>query len=1062
VRLILAGLFLVFLLSSSCVFAQSPNGSIRGIVFDPDAKLIVGAEVIVVNDATSVQYVTSTNGEGLYAVENLPPGPYRIQVSKFGFKGIIKPDLILNVQDSLVLNFVLPIGASSITVTVEGGAPMINTTDASVSTVVDQSYVKNMPLNGRSFQSLILLTPGIVTSTPQNANSSAIGASGEFSVNGQRTESNNYSVDGVSANAGIFPGAYQFPSVSGSLPSSTALGTTQGLVSVDALEEFRVQSSTYSAEYGRNPGGQFSFVTKSGTNQWHGTLFEYLRNDVFDANNWFNNYHDLAKSPLRQNDFGGSLGGPVEVPHLYNGKKRTFFFFNYEGLRLLQPQEANTSFVPDESLRAGAPAPLDAVIKSFPLPNGPEILDASGAPTGLAEFTAGWSNPSHIDSYSARVDHNFGQWLKVFFRLARTDSTSDTRFGGNFNSPSSLVARNFDMRSYTLGATQMFSSRVGNDVRQNYSSSSAAIAQKLDAFAGAEPVSLVQLQGLSGAGASNVDLAFCFDAAHCPETFEFTTRGRQRQWNLVDTLSQSLGKHLLKYGVDFRRLTPVEEPYTPSIGYTFYSEASTLANSIDDGFASTSTAAHPVYKNFSAFVQDSWRVGRRLNLSMGLRWEVNPAPSDAKGNLPYTVEGDSVATLHLAPRGRPLWETTWFNFAPRLGVSYFLRQNPGFETVLRGGGGVFFDTGQQDAGWAYYGPGFQASSVFGSFEGVPGTFPAPLSEVTPPVVNPPVPPYNRVYAYAHHLQLPYTSQWNVAIEQALGKSQALTVSYVAANGRRLLEERQSLIFLSNPDIANLYEFGNGLTSDYSAMQVQFQRKLSQGLTALASYTWSHAIDYGSNNVALQYVRGNSDFDVRHNASAAFSYSLPSEFRSRAARAVFGNWGLDDRFTIRTGFPITLQGPLTFNPDTGAETFAGLNLVAGQPLYLYGSQFPGGRAVNRAVFAIPAGCTIKTCPVPTLGDAPRNFVRGFGAWQMDVAVRREFPIFERLKLQFRAEAFNVFNHPNFGKVDPTYCVGSSTCTFGTALQTLSSSLGVLSPLYQMGGPRSVQFALKLAF
>jgi len=831
---------------------------------------------------------------------------------------------------------------------------------------------------------------------------------------------------------------------------------------VEALDEFRVQSSTYSAEYGRNPGGQFSFATKSGTNQWHGTLFEYLRNDVFDANNWFNNYNALPKSPLRQNDFGGTVGGPVKIPRIYDGRNRTFFFFNYEGLRLLQPQEATTSFVPDESLRANTAGPLDAVMKAFPLPNGPEILDGSGAPTGLAEFTAGWSNPSHIDSYSLRLDQNFGQRLKLFFRMARTDSTSNFRFGGNFNSPSSLVAEDFGTRSYTIGATQIFSSSLSNDFRVNYSSTNSDALQRLDSFGGAEPVSLAQLQGLSGHGANNVYVTLCFDVAHCPELFEFLTRGKQRQWNFVDTFSQSLGKHLLKYGVDFRRLTPIEEPYTPSIGYNYFDQASALANDVNSGFAATSTAAYPIYKNFSAFVQDSWRVTGRLNLSLGLRWEVNPAPQDAKGNLPYTLEGDSIDTLQLGPRGKPLWETAWFNFAPRLGVSYVLRQHPGFETVLRGGGGVFFDTGQQDGGWAYYGPGFQASKTFGSFEGSPGTFPVPLSEATPPVVNPPVPPYGSVYAFSQHLQLPYTLQWNVAIEQALGKSQALTVTYVGANGRRLLEERENFILLTNPNFNTVFLFSNGLTSDYGAVQLQFQRKLSHGLTALASYTWSHAIDYGSNNAALQYQRGNSDYDVRHSASAALSYSLPSKFRNGLASAVFRNWGLDNRFTIRTGFPVTLRGPMTFDPATGKELYAGVDRVPGVPVYLYGNEFPGGRAVNGSAFAPPAGCDVQFCDNPTVGNAPRNFVRGFGAWQMDLAVRREFPIFDKLKLQFRAEAFNVFNHPNFGTIDPNFCSPSATCTFGRALQTLSSSLGVLSPLYQMGGPRSLQVALKLAF
>src|SRR5437660_2440104 len=233
---------------------------------------------------------------------------YRIDVSHVGFKSILKPDVIFNVRDAVAINFKLPIGAINETVTVEGGVSLVDTESAAVSTVVDQTYVKNMPLNGRSFQDLILLTPGAVTQTPQvNPNNSAftgLGQSGEFSVNGQRTESNYYTVDGVSANVGATGGVMiQGGGPSGSVPGATALGTTQALVSVDDLQEFRVQSSTYSAEYARNPGGQFAFETKSGANQWHGTGFDYLRNNYFDANDWFNDYLKVPEAPLRQNDF---------------------------------------------------------------------------------------------------------------------------------------------------------------------------------------------------------------------------------------------------------------------------------------------------------------------------------------------------------------------------------------------------------------------------------------------------------------------------------------------------------------------------------------------------------------------------------------------------------------------------------------------------------------------------------------------------------------------------------------------------------------------------------------
>ncbi len=282
--------------------------AVTGLITDPNGRSVPGVTVLITNLSTNVASRTVTNDEGIYRVPSLQPGIYRMTLDKDGFKSIVKSGIELHVQDVASINFELQIGSVNETVTVEAGGLVINTTDGAVSTVVDQSYIKNMPLNGRSFQDLILLTPGVVTNTPQSS-FSGNGVGGEFSVNGQRTESNYYTVDGISANTGIF-GAPGVPSASGSLPSSTVLGTTQSLVSVDALEEFRVHSSTYSAEYGRNPGGQFSFVTRSGNNQWHGTAFDYLRNNVFDANDWFNGFLGQPEPPLRQNDFGGTLGRP--------------------------------------------------------------------------------------------------------------------------------------------------------------------------------------------------------------------------------------------------------------------------------------------------------------------------------------------------------------------------------------------------------------------------------------------------------------------------------------------------------------------------------------------------------------------------------------------------------------------------------------------------------------------------------------------------------------------------------------------------------------------------------
>jgi len=1070
--LVLLGLFVL-----ASGRGQSPNGTISGTVADSSGAVIVGAEILVVNDATRVQYQTKTNAEGMYLVSNLSPGTYRIQVSEVGFKTIIKPEIIIHVQDALAINFTLPIGAASEIVTVTGGAPLVNTQDAAVSTVVDRKYVENMPLNGRSFQDLILLTPGVVTNSPQTQG--LIGNNGEFSVNGQRTEANYYSVDGVSANVGASPGVINTPGASGSLPASTALGTTQSLVSVDALEEFRVQSSTYSAEYGRNPGGQFSFVTRSGTNEWHGTAFEYLRNNIFDANDWFNNFFGTPEPPLRQNDFGGTLGGPVELPKLYHGKDKTFFFFSYEGLRLLQPQAASLNQVPTAALRQSAPSSLQPVLNAFPVVNcsgsTPNCIPNLG--NGLGEYIGTWSNPSQLDSISVRLDYSLKNNLRLFFRFSDTPSVSASRSTGAFGSPSNVSSNAFTVRTYTFGASTLLSNRLGNELRLNYTSNEATNSVKLDSFGGAQAVDLAQLQGLNSQSypSSQVFFVLGFDP-YFPAVVGSSAVTSQRQWNLVDSLSLSVGSHQLRFGADYRRMAPASRPVNPLMYIEYLSSGAVQANSMDVGEIFSNNAAYPIYTNFSAFGQDEWRLTSRLTISFGLRWEVNPAPSAGTGNLPYTVEGaGNLATMTLAPQGTPLWKTTWFNFAPRLGAAYLFQSTPGWETVVRGGGGVFFDTGQQLGSQGYQGPGFSAFNLFGPGVGGPSaSFPFPLSSI-PTVANPPVAPYTdtNVYAFPAHLQLPYTLQWNLSVEQALGKSQVLTLSYVGANGRRLLEMNTVDAGLFNPNFAGVIFFRNGLTSSYNSLQTQYQRRLAQGLQALASYTWSHSIDYGSQNSALPYVRGNSDFDVRHSFSAALSYDLPNASHRKLTAALFHHWGLDDRFTARTAFPVNLVGSTFTDPLTGQSVPNELNLIPGVPVYLFGAQClqapplglgqscPGGKAINPNAFSQP--------PQGKAGDAPRNFVRGFGAWQMDVAVRREFPIYERLKLQFRAEAFNVFNHPNFGVINATYCSLVPTspnfspgCTFGQATATLAQSLGVLSPLYQMGGPRSMQFALKLIF
>jgi hypothetical protein len=1056
-----SSIFLILVLcalTSVPMFAQMETATLSGAVTDPKGGVVPDAEVTATRIETGTVITTKTNGAGIYVFTGLTPGHYHMMVQMPGFKEIAIKEFELHIQDKLEQNFALEIGSISETVTVSASASLLNTTDGSVGTTVDQNFVANMPLNGRSFQDLILLTPGVVTNSPQSTG--YIGQQGEFSVNGQRTESNYYSVDGVSANVGAVsgsPAAYT-SAVTGSLPVSTALGTTQGLVSVDALQEFRVQSSTYSAEYGRNPGGQLSFVTRSGTNQWHGTGFDYLRNGALDANDWFNDYYSVPQTPERQNDFGGTLGGPVMIPGLYDGKDKTFFFFSYEGLRLVQPQEANTSYVPTVALRESTPAALQPVLNAFPLPYCPPLAASctTDLGNGLGDFVGAWSSPSQIDSTSIRLDHAIGTRLKLFFRFSDTSSNLETRLGGLSGNPANSSVTSYGVRTFTLGATAVLSNRVANSFRLNYSSNETTSSQSIGSFGGNTVASLMQLQGFTEPSLVFVLLPF---NGYLSSLTEGETSGETKQWNVVDTVSAVSGRHDFKFGVDYRRVASVGvQPQLAEYVYPY--EGSVQTNSPAVVFGGTFATTYPVYLNFSAFAQDEWRVGPRLSISMGLRWDVNPAPGASSGIVPYTVVGEgNLSTMTLAPEGAPLWKTTWLNLAPRLGAAYIVRNTSGWETVIRGGGGLFFDTGQQLGSAGYQGPGLSGTTfLFGGF-------PIPPAELIVPIVNPPVPPYGSVYGFYPRLQLPYTLQWNASIEQALGKSQAFTVSYVGSHAGRLLEANELNVQPFNPNFSYLLFYKNGLTSDYNALELQFQRRLSHGVQALASYTWSHCLDYGSYNTALPYQRGNCDFDVRQNLSSAFSYDLPDVSRNKAIGALLHHWGLDDRFTARTGFPVTLtSGNNVVNPGTGMQYVGGLNVVSGQPFYIYGSECaavygtglscPGGRAINPNAFSEPAA--------GELGDAPRNFTRGFGAWQMDLAVRREFPVHERLKLQFRAEVFNIFNHPNFGAINATYCPPGAGCTFGQATATLATSLGILSPLYQQGGPRSMQFALKLIF
>ncbi len=1066
------------------VAAQSATATLSGTVVDQNGAVIPGVSITVLNAGTSLQREATSNDQGDFVVPLLPPGTYQIRARRDGFAQLEIPNVVLNVGDQKALNIQLKAGDVNATVTVDSNAETVRT-DGSVGTVVDRQFVANIPLNGRSLQSLITLTPGVVL-----APGGSVGGrdKGMFSVNGQRANANYFTVDGVSANVGNNTGAIFASSqaVGGTLPALTVDGGTNGLVSIDALQEFKIQTSTYAAEFGRQPGGQISLVTRSGTNDFHGSVFEYIRNEAFDANDWFANANRQRRPLERQHDFGGVFGGPLFLPRFgeggpsfYSGRNRTFFFFSYEGLRLALPKFQLTN-VPTLCLRglggcgggqsAGAAA-LRPILNALPLPNGRDLGN------GMAEFSATYGDRSRLNATSLRIDQVVGKRLTLFGRINKAPSSSLAR-GSAGTGLSDLQHLELDLLTVTIGATYSANSRMGNEVRANYSKNDGKNFFTLDGFGGAVPVArsmLIPSQFDSPTAQSQASFApfpGASDTSFRAVAIGTSVPADQRQINVIDNFAYIFASHQLKFGVDYRRLTPSLSPTSYAVVGLFFNQAQVISNSAS-GIVLAMPSAEPVYTSFSLFGQDTWKVSRRLALSLGLRWEVNPPPGERSGDKPLALtEISDLRTTDIAPQGTSLWKTTYNNFAPRVGVAYQLSQTPGRETILRGGFGVFYDVGSNQGSVGFSGFPFRLSRSVALL-----SYPLDPTQAAPPPFPGLTPPYGGINSFDPNLKLPYTLQWNLAVERSLGLKQTVSASYVGAAGRRLLVQKQLKLAAAavNPKFTTLNLINNAATSDYDALQVQFQRRLSRGFQALASYTWSHAIDESSSDFADNILtRGNADFDIRHNFTSALVYDIPGVKLNSVADAILRGWSADSRITVQSAFPLNITAGQIIDPTDGTVRNRRASLIQGVPLYLTGSQYPGGRTLNNATPTAAqiaaAGCAPFTpsspngkgafCTPPTgvQGTLGRNVVRGLPAWQVDMALNRRFKLTEKVGLQLRAEAFNLFNHPNFGQIQTSI----SNVNFGQATNMLGRSLGGLNTLYQVGGPRSFQFALKLAF
>ena len=905
------------------------------------------------------------------------------------------------VQKLNQLGYVNP-GSVSATVTVTSGPGLYSDT-ASLGNTFTARQIQELPLQGRSFAGLLTLSPG---AAPAKPSAGLYQYQANISVNGQPPGSNNFMIDGANANFGIVPGG-EAPgaSAAGNAPALTASGGANSLASFDEIQEFDIKTVAMQPEYGRVAGGQVGVSTRSGTNEFHGTLFHFFGNDALDANDWFANSRGLKEPPRRLNTFGGTFGGPIK-------RDKTFFFASYEGMRLRQPMVGITD-VPSLSSRAVAPAELRSFLNAFPLPTG------AVRPDGFAEFASSFANPARHDVGSIKVDHSLTNMSTLTFRYNFADSDATQRGPGGF----SLNTTNpIHSRSQMIGGSlnHIFTPAVALEMRANYSRDRVRGEYLLDEFGGAT------IPGVSSA-------AFTFDlnsrnAAWMSGSDESNL---QRQFNVLGSLAIVDGKHGFKFGGDFRRLSPVIDLRT--------SEENVLFDGVDQALTgvaerisrlSFADRQNPVFKSLSLFAQDEWKTSSRLTLTYGLRWELVPAPSIDDAFAVNQV--DDPTTLNIAPRGSSLWKTTFLNLAPRAAAAYQISNHSGHELVVRGGAGILYDLGQDRSGDVV------ASS---------------LPFVSGPGVSP-------LLAFDPQLKLPYVINWNLSLQKNLG-DQLLSATYLGSSGKKLFHTETLLN--QNPDFNFLRLTTNRGNSDYRALQIKFERPLRDGLATLASYTLAQSHDNVSQDSVRRAImtstnpafdRGPSDFDIRHQVTGLVSYDLPALLSQGVGNKLSRNWALDSIFTARSARPLNVVyliptpfGVAYLRPD-----------VSGDSLFISDSLVAGGRRLNPAAFLVPEDLQ--------QGDFSRNSLRGFPLYQVDLALRRKFNFSEAVALQVQADAFNVFNHANFE--DPLgndLVVGRNTnLAFGqsTAMSGRSLSGGGFPSFYSFGGPRTLRLSAKLLF
>jgi hypothetical protein len=984
--LFLIGLFLLCLMP---VAAQVDRATLVGTVTDSTGALIPGARVEVLSQETGLRRETHTGEAGAYTFSLLPIGLYSVTVTQEGLRTVSYKDLRLGVGDNRTLNVEMEPSGLETTVTVESVLAPLDSTSAVVGTVIGGQHMREIPLNGRHWASLMALAPGAINTGEGNQQS--------IRFVGRARDDNNWTFDGLDATGVKDP------------RQEAALRL---VISTDAIAEFRVNSTLYSAESGSGAGGQINIVSKSGSNEFHGSIFEFVRNDRLDARNPF----DTSKQPFRLNQFGGNIGGPIL-------KNRTFFFANYEGLRQRISQTFRND-VPSAAFRARATNPvIRQLLNAYP--EGTERTSNADVDRAVGNRSQEWRE----DAGTLRIDHRFNDRNTLFGRYNIDD--------GTIVAPRTLVAGDdqeslFRPSNMVLQFQRVFSPNVVNETKAGFNRSA------LNRWRYSPLTESIAVSGFTTLNNQNLLIE------------------NGTSYSIINNLVVTRGRHTLKFGGEIRRAhVNVADPAFDAIGITFANRNDMLANRVDRVAITGGNEVLGTRKwYYYAYVQDDIKATPELTLNLGLRYELYGVNSEAHDR--YRVF-DLYGCNGFCPHGTPWYFPDRNNFDPRIGIAWAPKALKG-KTVFRTGVGV------------YHGPG-QIDDQNASIDNMSDNFSLTAAEA--PGLSYPVAPFlaqaKEVGATPRGLQRDrrdlYSAQWGFSIQQQLPASFVTQIGYVGSSASKVTTRNHvnNLDLVTKvrplPTFGRVEEKRNDGNSNFNALQVSLHRRVARGLTWGTEYMWSHSINdnsigggEGSNPqsaLCRACDRGNSGQDIRHTTTSNWMYQLPfgpgQQFlNTGAASKILGGWEMSGIWTARTGRMMTVSvSRSTADVPDGNTSGQRPDIVPGVSIYPEGgSTF--SQWFNPAAFAIPAR--------GTWGNAGRAIAVGPGLVQVDFSLQKNTRLTEGKSLVFRFEAFNLFNRVQAANPGTTF---TSPASFGLVTSGLNRTIGT-------GTSRQIQLALRLNF